>query len=84
MSTAPGCFPKFTAKFSIMWISIVLPWRGVAGSWVEPWVPGLFLRSRGGCYIACLAAYMGRSLILGERPHALHAVATVEGLEDGK
>ncbi len=25
MSTASGCFPKFAAKFTLTWISVVLP-----------------------------------------------------------
>ncbi len=43
MSTASGCFPKLAAKFALTWIAVVLPLRGVAGSGVEPWEPGLLL-----------------------------------------
>ncbi len=83
MPTASGCFPKFAAKFALTWITVVLPLRGVAGSGVESWGPGLLLRPRGGCGGASLQSCRGRSLLPGERPHGLQAVATVEGLEDG-
>ncbi len=41
------------------------------------------LRPRGGCGGASLQSCRGRPLLPGERPQALQAVATVEGLEDG-